>query len=110
MRLESSIKINSIKLYYFDTCPSWKESLKILKEALTEIDYKDNVDLISVETHEEAISNKFTGSPTIKVNDNDIFPTNQENYALGCRVYKTPEGFKGSPTKEMLKQNLSNFI
>ena len=66
--------------------------------------------LIRVETQEEAITNKFTGSPTIKVNDKDIFPAIQENYALWCRVYKTPEGFKGSPTKEMVKQNLSNSL
>jgi len=103
-------KFKSIKLYYFDACPSWKESLTSLREALKEMGYEDNVDLIRVETYEDALSNKFTGSPTIKVNDKDIFPTKQENYALGCRVYKTPEGFKGSPTKEMLKQSLFNFI
>ncbi len=27
-------------------------------------------------------------------------------YALGCRMYATPEGLRGSPTAEMLKEAL----
>lgn len=100
----------SLELFYFDACPSWKESIKNLKESLNEIRITNEIKLIRIETHEEAVSNQFPGSPTIKVNGKDIFPTRQNNYALGCRVYNTPDGFKGSPSKEMITERLLEII
>jgi len=32
------------------------------------------------------------------------------NYALSCRVYSTPEGIKGAPTEEMLRQKLRAYM
>jgi len=98
--------IKSLELFYFDDCPSWKESLRNLKDALKHFDMADEIKLVKVETHEDAVLHQFPGSPTIKINGYDIFPTNQDNYALGCRIYKTPEGFKGSPTREMIIEKL----
>ena len=103
-------EIRSIELFYFDACPSWKETLRHLREILKEMNIKDKVKLIRVETNDDAISHQFPGSPTIKINEHDIFPARQGNYALGCRVYKTPNGFKGSPSKEMIREKLSQII
>jgi hypothetical protein len=44
------------------------------------------------------------GSPSIRVNGEDLFPVDHENYALGCRVYQTPDGLRGWPTVEMLEE------
>jgi len=96
----------SIELLYFNACPSWKETLKILGDAFKEVDIVNNVKLVRVETYDEAVSHQFPGSPTIKINGQDIFPTKQDNYALGCRVYKTPGVFKGSPTRGMILEKL----
>lgn len=68
------------------------------------------VSLINIETNEEADYSKFPGSPTIRVNEKALFPTNQSDYALGCRVYQTPQEFKGSPTKEMLTRRFREFL
>lgn len=99
-------KIKSIELFYFDACPFWKETLKILEDASKELKIVNDVKLVRVETHDEAVSHQFPGSPTIKINRQDIFPTKQDNYFLGCRVYKTPDGFIGSPTREMILEKL----
>lgn len=106
--MENEIRL--LELFYFDACPSWKESLRNLRGILKEMNIADEVKLVKVETHEDAISHQFPGSPTIKINGHDLFPTRQENYALGCRVYKTPNGFKGSPTKEMIREKLSQIV
>jgi hypothetical protein len=62
-----------------------------------------------VETQEEIEDNKFTGSPTTRINGEDLFPTVQTNYALGCRVYQTPDDYKGWPTEAMILEKLHNL-
>ena len=99
-----------IEVLYFNDCPSWKNTVKDLKLVLKELEIKKVISFIKVETHEEAIKQKFTGSPTIRINDKDIFPNNQINYALGCRVYLTPQGYKGTPTKEMIRKHVEKFL
>jgi hypothetical protein len=45
---------------------------------------------------------------TIRVDDRDLFPVaDRAGYALGCRMYATPEGLKGSPTAEMVRAALA---
>lgn len=99
-----------IELLYFDDCPSWKNALAVLKESLNKLGISQNVSLIPVETQEEAEENEFTGSPMIRVNGMDLFPTGHSNYALGCRVYQTPQGYKGWPTEEMIVEQLGAFV
>ena len=40
----------------------------------------------------------------------DLFPTDQDQFALGCRIYQTSEGFKRWPTKEMLLEKLEPML
>ncbi len=92
-----------IELLYFDGCPSWKDALSQLREQIGE---EEPIVLISVETQEEAERQKFVGSPTIRVGGEDLFPMPFSQYALGCRVYFTPEGLRGIPTPAMLREAL----
>jgi hypothetical protein len=60
-----------------------------------------------VNTDEDAQRLRFPGSPTTRADGRDLFPVGErENWRLGCRVYATPEGLKGSPTAEMLREAL----
>ena len=99
-----------IELLYFDDCPSWQNAVVILNESLKKLGISQKVSLILVETQEDADENEFTGSPMIRVNGVDLFPTGQTNYALGCRIYQTPEGFKGWPTEEMISEKLQPIL
>jgi hypothetical protein len=100
----------NIELLYFDDCPSWRKALKNLNESLNKLGISKKVNLIRVETQEEAEKNEFSGSPTIRVRGIDLFPTGQTYYALGCRVYQTPEGFIGWPTEKMITENLQSRL
>ena len=100
----------TIELLYFDDCPSWQTALEILYVSLNQLGISQEVSLIPVETQGEAEENKFTGSPMIRVNGADLFPTGQANYALGCRVYQTPEGFKGWPNEKMILEKLGTLM
>ena len=93
----------SIELYYFDDCPSWKMTQESLEVILQKHNIETRVQLVRVETDQEARDHHFVGSPSIRINGEDLFPVDHENYALGCRVYQTPDGLRGWPTVEMLE-------
>jgi hypothetical protein len=97
-----------VELLYFDGCPTYKAAEKTLKEVLAaEEDIEANVKLVAVNTDEVARRLRFPGSPTIRVDGRDLFPRpERDDWRLGCRVYATPEGLKGSPTTEMLREAL----
>jgi hypothetical protein len=65
------------------------------------------VELVAVNTDDEARKLRFPGSPTIRVDGHDLFPVpEREDWRIGCRVYATPEGLRGAPTTEMFKEAL----
>lgn len=100
----------NLELLYFDGCPTYKTAGKTLKEVLKEEGIEAELQLVAVNTDEEAQKMKFPGSPTIRVDGQDLFPTaGQANWYLGCRVYVTPEGLKGSPTAQMIRAALRGF-
>jgi len=94
-----------IEILYFDGCPTYLEAEKALRKVLAREDAE--VELVAVDTDEEAARLRFPGSPTIRADGADLFPVPERaEYALGCRMYATPEGLKGSPTAGMLKEAL----
>ena len=70
-----------------------------MRGVLAEKGIEAEVSLVAVNTDEEAQRLRFPGSPTIRVDGEDLFPVPVANaraaYALGCRMYATPEGLRG---------------
>src|ERR671911_1864624 len=96
-----------IELLYFDGCPSYRTAEKTLREVLVKEGMEADVELVAVNSDEEARRLRFPGSPTIRLDGQDLFPVaEREDWSLGCRVYATPEGLKGSPTAEMFREAL----
>lgn len=99
-----------VEVLYFEGCPTYVAAEDAVQEVLSEQGIVAEVELVAVDTDEEARRLRFPGSPTIRVDGEDLFPVpRRREYALGCRMYATPEGLKGSPTAEMLKEALANF-
>lgn len=97
-----------IEVLYFDGCPTYLAAEETLRGVLAEQGIEAGVELVAINTDEEAQRLRFPGSPTIRVEDRDLFPVaDREGYALGCRMYATPEGLKGSPTAEMVRVALA---
>ena len=96
----------SIEVLYFLNCPSWQETIKDLNTVLKELVLNTEITLTKVETNADVRAHKFPGSPTIRINDIDLFPVDLVDFALRCRVYQTPNGLKGTPTREMLKEQI----
>jgi hypothetical protein len=96
-----------MEILYFEGCPTYREAEKTLRGMFAQEDTKVEVKLVAVNTVEEAQRLRFPGSPTIRVNGEDLCSVqNRAEYGLGCRMYATPEGLKGAPTAEMVRVSL----
>lgn len=96
-----------VRLLYFDGCPNWHETDQRLAEALQRAGVTAVVQRVAVPTAQDAERLSFRGSPTVLVDGADPFADPSAPVGLACRVYRTPEGLRGSPTVEQLMKVLT---
>jgi Domain of unknown function (DUF2703) len=83
----------TVELLWWDGCPSHPEALADLQRILREEGVEADVSRIEVTDDEQARRECFPGSPTIRINGEDIVaPPEAEPYSLTCRVYRTRDG------------------
>lgn len=97
-----------IEFLYFEDCPSHDEALARLREILDQEEIEARIDVIKVETAAQARRLHFVGSPTIRIDGEDIDPVSTEAaYALACRAYRKPDGrITPLPPKETIRSAL----
>jgi hypothetical protein len=89
-----------VELLYWDGCPSHPQALAELRDAMADLGLDpDSVLVRDVDTDERAGRERFVGSPTIRVDGEDIEPPGDEPTALTCRVYRLRDG-RYSPTPD----------
>jgi hypothetical protein len=89
-----------VELLWWEGCPSHPEALEDLERVLSEEGVDAKVDLIEVESDEQAHRERFPGSPTIRLDGEDaIAPPEGEPFSLTCRVYRQRDG-RISPTPD----------
>lgn len=89
-----------VELLWWEGCPSWPGALDQLKAIMGELGMDpESVELRRVESDEQAERERFAGSPTIRVDGEDVVPQNGEPIGLACRVYRLRDG-RISPTPD----------
>jgi len=74
---------------------------------MAEEDTPVEVEVFKVETEEQARELRFVGSPTIRVDGQDIDPPTESSYALTCRAYRLEDGrISPLPAKDMIRRAL----
>jgi hypothetical protein len=91
-----------ITVQYFDGCPNWKTTAAHLT-ALVGEGLDATIDYELIDTHELAAARDFHGSPTVLIDGVDPFADDSAPVGLACRVYKTEDGYAGSPTVDQLR-------
>jgi hypothetical protein len=81
-----------IRFLYSADCPSYEDALHRLRSVLEEEGVAADVEILRVDTVEEAQRERFVGSPTIIVDGHDICPTEDSRYGLACRAYALEDG------------------
>jgi hypothetical protein len=97
-----------ITFLFYEDCPSHDAALDRLRQVMTEESVQAEVQIIKVETEEQAQRLHFVGSPTILVNGRDIDPPPPDAYyALTCRAYRLEDGrISPLPSPDMIRQAL----
>jgi hypothetical protein len=82
-----------VELLWWRECPSWERALAILREEMARLGLDPAaVDVREIDTEEAAASERFFGSPTIRVAGRDIQPPGENPIGLTCRVYRRRDG------------------
>ena len=99
----------NIELLYFDGCPSYEALLPRLRATLIEAGLGEEVRLVRVDTLEAAERERFLGSPTVRVDGEDVDPGAAErgDYGLTCRLYRTADGQSPLPPDEWIRAALA---
>lgn len=98
-----------IEVLHIDDCPNWKRANDRIRQALVRLgDTLTVVESRLIRTREEADALPFAGSPTITLNDEDLFPGTGLTSDLACRIYVTPDGFAGMPTVDQLVEAIGS--
>jgi hypothetical protein len=83
----------NITFLYYEDCPSHDQALERLRQVLAEEGVNSEIEIIKVETEEQAQRLRFIGSPTIRIGARDIDPPQPDaQYALTCRAYHLEDG------------------
>jgi len=96
-----------IELLYFGGCKWWKRTDEILQELLDELDIKASIKRIQIKSEEDTIKHRFIGSPTVRINGEDVHPEKKKPY-FGCRTYRYKNETRPYPPKRMLRNALIN--
>jgi len=94
------------ELLWWEGCPSYPETLEDLRRVLREEGVEDDVELVEVESDEQARAEHFPGSPTIRLDGADAFPPpDAEPFSLTCRVYRLRDGrVSATPDPEDIRE------
>ena len=65
----------------------------------------DEVELRRVETPEEAEAERFLGSPTLRINGEDVDPAagQRADFGMKCRLYRTGDIHSPIPPEEWIR-------
>jgi hypothetical protein len=97
-----------IELLYWDGCPSHREALELLRDAAARAGRSDEIVLREVTSQAEAEALRFPGSPTIRVDGEDVDRHGASGRAmLACRIYRLPDGRPSPvPTRDQIEEAL----
>jgi hypothetical protein len=93
-----------VELLVVEDCPHLDQARHDLESILGHGVIEVPIQLIYVGSQEDAEFLAFQGSPTIRVNGDDVDPHPELPVGMGCRLYRTQDGtVAGSPPIELIK-------
>jgi hypothetical protein len=94
-----------IELLYFDGCPGYEALLPALPDLLTREGVEDGLELHPIETIEEAERERFLGSPTVRIDGEDVDPgaPGRGDFGLKCRLYRDGEDVSRTPPEPWIR-------
>ena len=97
-----------IQLLYLPDCPNYQPTRKLIEHSAIEFGMDLDFELIAIDDEESAHRLHFLGSPTVRVDGDDIEPDALDgtDVALSCRIYRSERGARGYPDRTLLQTAL----
>ena len=93
-----------IEILYFEGCPNHEPAERAVRDVLKELNVDAEITHVDVPDEATATRVRFPGSPTIRVDGEDVAPKESDgSYSLRCRVYHTSSGMTGVPDKDDIR-------
>jgi hypothetical protein len=107
MRLSSASRGSNemrIAVLYVSGCPNFQPAVERVEKVLVSESLRADIEAVPVNSEAEAKALQFPGSPTIRINGNDVELIETKSPSLACRLYPNRSGV---PSEEMLRVALS---
>jgi hypothetical protein len=88
-----------VELLYWDGDPHYMTARQRLVEVLTEDAFETPIQMVAVNSEQDAELLEFIGSPTIRIDGVDILPDASGAVGLGLRSYPPHDDVDGPPTE-----------
>jgi hypothetical protein len=97
-----------VEIFYFEGCPNHVRALELVERVAGELRLQPDIELVEVPDDEAATRLRFLGSPTVRVEGQDVEPGAEErsDFALSCRVFRTDAGIIGQPDERWVRDAL----
>jgi len=93
-----------IEVLYTPGCPNYLPAVERIEKVLASESRRAEIRSVAVSSDAEAMKLMFPGSPTIRVDGEDVEPDQTITPGLKCRLYAN---LSGVPSEEMLRRALS---
>jgi hypothetical protein len=89
-----------VELFYFDGCPHVEATEERIRSAAGDLGLAVEIEQVEVGGEEDARRLGFLGSPTVRVNGEDVEPEarGRADHVFGCRLYRN----SGVPPREWI--------
>jgi hypothetical protein len=93
-----------IEVLYVPGCPNYQPAIERIEKVLESESLRADIERIPVKSDAEAKALEFPGSPTIRINGNDVQPNGTNAPGLACRLYPDRSGV---PSEHLLRMAMS---
>jgi hypothetical protein len=97
-----------IEVLYVEGCPNCRGALALVERVRTELGIDAELRTTLVRDPAAADQARFSGSPTVRVDDRDVEPGGEPpaEYTVACRLYRLEHRFAGQPEKRWVREAL----
>ena len=86
-------RVPRVEFLWWSGCPSWERALARLRSEVEALALDPSlVEVREVQSDDAAEREGFVGSPTIRIDGQDVQPVNDQPAGLTCRIYRLRDG------------------
>jgi hypothetical protein len=97
-----------VEVLSFEGCPNAEATHDLVRQAMCLEELDAPIAFIEIDNPEVAQHMRFLGSPSVRVNGEDVEPSanDRTEYGLMCRTYSRSAGAGGTPPMDMIRAAL----